>query len=101
VAGLIATNTTLARDGLAASDTTTAEETGGLSGRPLTTRALEVVTFVAKETGGDLPIIGVGGIHSADDVLRMLDAGASLVQVYTGFIYQGPGLMRAINRAVG
>ena len=99
VAGLIATNTTLARDGLAATDTMAAEETGGLSGRPLTARALEVVTFVAKETAGDLPIIGVGGIHSADDALRMLDAGASLVQVYTGFIYKGPGLIRAINRA--
>ena len=63
-----------------------------------TARALEVVTFVAKETGGELPIIGVGGIHSADDALRMLDAGASLVQLYTGFIYHGPGLVREINR---
>jgi dihydroorotate dehydrogenase len=98
VAGLIATNTTLSRDGLAPPDAATASEAGGLSGRPLTARALEVVTFVAKETNGDLPIIGVGGIHSADDALRMLDAGASLVQLYTGFIYQGPGLVRAINR---
>lgn len=98
VAGLIATNTTLSRDSLAPPDATMASEAGGLSGRPLTARALEVVTFVAKETNGDLPIIGVGGIHSADDALRMLDAGASLVQLYTGFIYQGPGLIRAINR---
>jgi dihydroorotate dehydrogenase len=98
VAGLIATNTTLSRDGLAASDEARGAETGGLSGRPLTGRALEVVTFVAKETGGDLPIIGVGGIHSPDDALRMLDAGASLVQLYTGFIYRGPGLVRQINR---
>ncbi|MFI7676691.1 quinone-dependent dihydroorotate dehydrogenase [Actinophytocola sp. NPDC049390] len=100
VAGLIATNTTLSRDGLAPEDQARGAETGGLSGRPLTARALEVVTFVAKETGGDLPIIGVGGIHDADDALRMLDAGASLVQVYTGFIYRGPGLVREINRRV-
>jgi dihydroorotate dehydrogenase len=98
VAGLIATNTTLSRTGLAPVDEARGAETGGLSGRPLTGRALEVVTFVAKETGGDLPIIGVGGIHSADDALRMLDAGASLVQLYTGFIYRGPGLVREINR---
>jgi dihydroorotate dehydrogenase len=99
VAGLIATNTTLSRDGLSAQDTTVAAEAGGLSGRPLTARALEVVTFVAKES--TLPVIGVGGIHSPDDALRMLDAGAALVQVYTGLIYRGPGLVRAINRAVG
>lgn len=97
VAGLIATNTTLSRTGLADVDAPKAEEAGGLSGRPLTARALEVVTFVAKESG--LPVIGVGGIHSADDALRMLDAGASLVQVYTGFIYRGPALVRAINRS--
>lgn len=97
VAGLIATNTTLSRAGLASSDTAMGEEAGGLSGRPLTARALEVVTFVAKESG--LPVIGVGGIHSADDAVRMLDAGAALVQVYTGFIYQGPTLIRAINHA--
>jgi dihydroorotate dehydrogenase len=96
VAGLIATNTTLSRDGLAPSDAKV-DEAGGLSGRPLTARALEVVTFVAKESG--LPVIGVGGIHSPDDALRMLDAGAALVQVYTGFIYRGPGLVRAINRS--
>jgi dihydroorotate dehydrogenase len=99
VAGVIATNTTVERSGLAPVDSALASETGGLSGRPLTARALEVVRFVASETGGRLPIIGVGGIHTADDALRMLDAGASLVQLYTGFIYRGPGLVRAINRA--
>jgi dihydroorotate dehydrogenase len=97
VAGLIATNTTLSREGLTAEDAATGEQAGGLSGRPLTARALEVVRFVAKES--DLPIIGVGGIHTVDDALRMLDAGASLVQLYTGFIYRGPGLVRAINRS--
>ncbi|GLZ40165.1 quinone-dependent dihydroorotate dehydrogenase [Actinokineospora sp. NBRC 105648] len=100
VAGVIATNTTLGRDGLAAADTATGAEAGGLSGRPLADRARDVVAFVAKETGGRLPIIGVGGIFDADGALRMLDAGASLVQLYTGFVFEGPPLVRRINRAV-
>jgi dihydroorotate dehydrogenase len=87
VAGVIATNTTVHHDG----------EQGGLSGRPLTRRALEVVTFVAKHS--ELPVVGVGGIMSVDDALRMLDAGASLVQLYTGLIYHGPSLLHAIVRA--
>lgn len=99
VAGVIATNTTLSREGLDAEDVATGQETGGLSGAPLTERALEVVRFVAKETGGTLPIIGVGGISGPDDALRMFDAGASLVQLYTAFIYQGPALVRRIARA--
>lgn len=93
-AGVIATNTTLARDGLAETDRPRAAEAGGLSGRPLTERAREVVRFVHAETGGRLPIIGVGGIAEPDDAARMLDAGASLVQLYTGFIYRGPSLVR-------
>ncbi|GIG59020.1 dihydroorotate dehydrogenase (quinone) [Longispora fulva] len=100
VAGLIATNTTLGRGGLAPADRELGGEAGGLSGRPLTERAREVVALVSKETGGRLPIIGVGGLGSPDDALRMLDAGASLLQLYTGFIYHGPPLVRAINRAV-
>lgn len=87
VAGVIATNTTIHHDG----------EQGGLSGRPLATRALDVVTFVAKR--GELPVIGVGGIMSADDARRMFDAGASLVQLYTGLIYRGPALVRQVVRA--
>ena len=87
VAGVIATNTTVMHDG----------ERGGLSGRPLAARALEVVTFVAKRS--ELPVVGVGGIMSADDALRMFDAGASLVQLYTGLIYRGPALVRQIVRA--
>ncbi|HEY2670008.1 MAG TPA: quinone-dependent dihydroorotate dehydrogenase [Rugosimonospora sp.] len=94
VAGLIATNTTLSRDGLAGSDP---GEAGGLSGRPLTRRALDVVTFVCKRT--DLPVIGVGGIMTPDDAVRMFDAGASLVQLYSGLIYRGPGLVRDIVKA--
>jgi len=99
VAGLIATNTTLSRDGLAPADAALAAQAGGLSGRPLTERAREVVTFVAKRT--ELPVIGVGGILTPDDALRLFDAGASLVQLYTGLIYSGPGLVRAISRAAG
>jgi dihydroorotate dehydrogenase len=100
VAGVIATNTTLARDGLAASDRRAGEETGGLSGRPLTGRALEVVRFIHARTEGKLPIIGVGGILGPDDARRMLDAGASLVQLYTGFALSGPGLVRRITRGL-
>jgi dihydroorotate dehydrogenase len=81
--GLIATNTTLVRD-------------GGLSGVPLTTRAREVVRFLAERT--TLPIIGVGGIMSHDDGQAMLDAGASLLQVYTGYVYTGPALVDDLNR---
>jgi dihydroorotate dehydrogenase len=100
VAGLIATNTTLARDGIAPADAATGQQAGGLSGRPLAARARAVVEFVHRETGGVLPLIGVGGVGSVEDALRMLDAGASLVQLYTGFIYAGPGLVRSIGRAV-
>ncbi|MEV0726124.1 quinone-dependent dihydroorotate dehydrogenase [Micromonospora purpureochromogenes] len=98
-AGVIATNTTLARDGLAPADAGRGAETGGLSGRPLATRAREVVAFVHRETGGRLPVVGVGGILDPDDAARMFDAGASLIQLYTGFIYRGPGLVRAAARA--
>jgi dihydroorotate dehydrogenase len=99
IAGVIATNTTLSRDGVAADDQARAAEAGGLSGRPLSAKALAVVRFVARETGGAVPIIGVGGIVSPDDAQRMFDAGASLVQVYTGLLYRGPQLVRQINRA--
>jgi dihydroorotate dehydrogenase len=96
--GLIATNTTVSRAGVAAADAALAAEAGGLSGRPLGARAREVVRFVARETGGRLPVIGVGGIGSPEEALRMFDAGASLVQLYTGLVYHGPGLVRRINR---
>jgi dihydroorotate dehydrogenase len=98
-AGVIATNTTLSRDGLAAADQPRAGEAGGLSGRPLTERARKTVHFVHQETGGRLPIIGVGGIVEPDDATRMFDAGAALVQLYTGFIYRGPALVRAAAKA--
>ncbi|SCF32113.1 quinone-dependent dihydroorotate dehydrogenase [Micromonospora mirobrigensis] len=100
-AGVIATNTTLARDGLAPVDREIGAQAGGLSGRPLAARSREVVSFVHRETGGRLPVIGVGGILDPDDAARMLDAGASLVQLYTGFIYRGPALVRSAVRATG
>lgn len=95
VAGIIATNTTLSREGLDPADQALAAEAGGLSGRPLTARAREVVAYVAAHT--DLPVIGAGGLMTADDAHALLDAGACLVQLYTGFVYAGPALIGAIN----
>ena len=93
VDGVVATNTTLARPPLLSR---ASGEAGGLSGAPLRERAREVVAYLHRHTGGRLPIIGVGGILGADDAQRMLQAGAQLVQVYTGLIYHGPGLAREI-----
>ena len=98
IAGLIATNTTLARPGIVPAERPKADEAGGLSGRPLHPRAVEVVRFVTSHC--DLPVIGVGGISCAADGLRMLDAGASLLQIYTGFIYGGPPLLTSLNKAI-
>ncbi len=94
VAGVIATNTTVSREGVAPVEAALAGEAGGLSGRPLAERAREVVTFVAKRS--ELPVIGVGGILVPDDALRLFDAGASLVQLFTGLVYAGPALVRRI-----
>ena len=101
VAGVIATNTTLARGGLDPADLVRAGQAGGLSGAPLSARTREVVAFVHRQTGGALPVIGVGGILDPDDAVALVDAGASLVQLYTGLIYRGPALVRATARAVG
>jgi dihydroorotate dehydrogenase len=98
VAGLIATNTTISRDGLRPSDVPKAGESGGLSGRPVHAMAVRTVAFVTKQAGAALPVIGVGGILDPDDASRMFDAGAKLVQLYTGFVYRGPGLIRQIVR---
>lgn len=97
-AGVIATNTTLERGGLARVDEAKASEAGGLSGAPLTQRSREVVAYVREHTA--LPIIGAGGLMDADDAARMRDAGADLLQLYTGFIYGGPGLIGAINQRI-
>lgn len=94
--GIIATNTTVARPGPFAS----VDETGGLSGRPLHSRSLEIVNYIYRSTGGKLPIIGVGGICDVHAAGRMMDAGASLVQIYTGWIYRGPFFPREVASAL-
>jgi dihydroorotate dehydrogenase len=99
LAGVIATNTTLSREGLKSADGLCAEA-GGLSGRPLRVRSTEVIRYLHEKSKGQFPIVGVGGIHSAEDALEKLKAGASLIQIYTGFIYEGPGLIQEINRAI-
>lgn len=93
--GIIATNTTICRNGLTHANQ---KEQGGLSGRPLRHRSNEIIRYIHRHTGGRLPIIGVGGVQTADDVRQKLDAGASLVQIYTGLIYEGPGLAGRILR---
>ena len=97
IAGVIATNTTISREGLVSENSS---EMGGLSGKPLRDRATEVIRFLAQNNGNSFPIIGVGGIHSADDAIEKLDAGASLIQLYTGFIYEGPQLVMDINERI-
>jgi len=97
IAGVIATNTTLSREGLHSENKV---ETGGLSGKPLTNRSTEVIRFLSEKSNKSFPIIGVGGIHSAQDAVEKLEAGASLIQLYTGFIYEGPNLVKEINKTV-
>ena len=96
LAGIIATNTTLAREGALQ----TAESNGGLSGKPLRHRANEVMRFLYRCSEGKLPLIGVGGIFSADDAYERIQSGASLVQIYTGLVYEGPLLPRRINQGL-
>ena len=101
LSGLVATNTTIGRGGLATpAATVTGYGAGGLSGRPLRARATEVIRYLHQKSQGSLPIIGAGGIHSAADALEKLAAGATLIQLYTGFIYEGPGLVKKINQAL-
>ncbi|ATA92593.1 dihydroorotate dehydrogenase (quinone) [Capnocytophaga canimorsus] len=97
IAGVIATNTTIAREGLKSSES---QEIGGLSGKPLKHRSTEVIRFLSEKSQKAFPIIGVGGIHSVADAIEKLEAGASLVQLYTGFIYEGAGLIKQINRHI-
>lgn len=97
IAGVIAANTTLSREGLQSDNKT---ETGGLSGKPLAKRATEVIRFLSEKSEKAFPIIGVGGIHSPEDALEKLRAGSDLIQLYTGFIYEGPKLVKAINKAI-
>jgi dihydroorotate dehydrogenase len=99
IAGVIATNTTISREGLV-SKNNLKNEAGGLSGKPLTKRSTEVISYIFKKSKGAFPIIGVGGIHSPEDAIEKLQAGASLIQLYTGFIYEGPGLIKQINKKI-
>ncbi len=99
--GIIATNTTIDREKLTISaEEITAIGAGGVSGKPIAKRSTEVIRYLAQKLGKSVPIIGVGGIHSEDDALEKLEAGASLIQIYTGFIYEGPGLVKRINKAI-
>ena len=99
IAGVVATNTTISRDGLVSAEALKIE-TGGLSGKPLTQRSTEVIRYLSEKSKKSFVIIGVGGIHSPEDAVEKLEAGASLIQLYTGFIYEGPGLVKKINKGI-
>ena len=99
IAGVIATNTTIERSNLRTGGRVVSE-TGGLSGKPLTKRSTEVIRYLSEKSNKAFPIIGVGGIHSPEDAIEKLNAGASLIQLYTGFIYEGPALIKRINKAL-
>ncbi len=101
LAGIVATNTTISRQGLTTqvlpqTGQPLTEEAGGISGAPLRQRSTEVIRFIYRETGGQLPIIGVGGVFTAEDAWEKITAGASLIQVYTGWFYEGPSMVRRI-----
>jgi len=99
--GIVAVNTTTSRNGLSYSDDyIQSVGNGGLSGNPIKERATEVIRYIHQKTDGKIPIIGVGGIMNAEDAMEKIEAGASLVQIYTGFIYEGPSLIKKINKAV-
>jgi len=99
IAGVIATNTTIERKNLQTSNNQIERiGSGGLSGQPLKSNSTEIIRYVSQKSNKAFPIIGVGGIHSPEDALEKLNAGASLVQIYTGFIYEGPGLIKRINK---
>ena len=95
--GIVATNTTIKRNNLKSKNI---NEPGGLSGKPILERSNEVIRYISEKSKGSIPIIGVGGIHSAQDAIDKINAGADLVQIYTGFIYEGPSLIKSINKAL-
>ncbi len=97
IEGVIASNTSVSREGLVSENK---KEIGGLSGKPVSNKSTEVIRYLHKNSNGAFPIIGVGGIHSAKDAQEKLEAGASLVQILTGFIYEGPSLIKKINKAI-
>ncbi len=99
--GVIATNTTISRENLKTNKVTIDEiGAGGLSGKPVKNRSTEVIRYLSTKSNKSFPIIGVGGIHSAEDALEKIEAGADLIQLYTGFIYEGPSLVKKINEAI-
>ncbi|WP_276365624.1 quinone-dependent dihydroorotate dehydrogenase [Chryseolinea sp. H1M3-3] len=99
--GVVATNTTISRDGLKTDQADVkAIGNGGLSGKPLTERSTQVIRYLRQKLGATFPIIGVGGIMTPEDALEKLKAGADLIQIYTGFIYEGPGFAKCINKAI-
>ncbi|MGE0587999.1 MAG: quinone-dependent dihydroorotate dehydrogenase [Cyclobacteriaceae bacterium] len=99
--GVIATNTTISRAGLQTSPEEVSQlGAGGLSGKPLTEKATEVIAYLRKALGPGYPIIGVGGIMTVEDAIEKLEAGADLVQIYTGFIYEGPSFVKRINKTL-
>ena len=99
--GVIATNTTISRENLKTNKDTIDEiGAGGLSGKPVKKRSTEVIRYLSTKSNKSFPIIGVGGIHSAEDALEKIEAGADLIQLYTGFIYEGPSLVKKINKAI-
>lgn len=99
--GVIATNTTISRENLQTNEAVVnAIGNGGVSGKPVGSRSTEVIKYLADKSNKAFPIIGVGGIHSADDAIEKLNAGADLVQIYTGFIYEGPSLVKKINKEI-
>ncbi len=101
IAGVIACNTSISRNGLQTSKAVLDSiGNGGLSGQPIKSKCTEVIRYLSKNSQKAFPIIGVGGIHSAEDALEKIEAGADLVQIYTGFVYDGPGLIRRINKAL-
>ena len=99
--GVVATNTTIVRSGLKTDkNKVSAIGNGGLSGKPIKNRSTEVIRYLSEKSNKSFPIIGVGGIHSKEDAIEKIEAGATLVQLYTGFIYEGPSLVKKINKAL-
>ncbi len=99
--GVIVSNTSVNRDGLKTSPEILEKiGNGGLSGKPIRERSTAMIKYLSEKSGKAFPIIGVGGIHSAEDALEKLNAGASLIQIYTGFIYEGPNLVNQINKKI-
>ena len=97
--GIIATNTTLSRDNLSSSENLVNQK-GGLSGKPISKKSTNIIKFLHQKSNGSIPIIGVGGIMNPDDAIEKIKAGATLIQLYSGFVYSGPSIVKKINNAI-